>query len=83
MSLQKVPDEIIEALCLEVRSLLLDHPYKECRKLLWKFVASTIYHGENRSSAKESSEALYFYERLKGFLKELNRLDKKIQQYTR
>lgn len=80
MSIQNIPNELLEELCLEVRFFFLNQSYKQCKKVLWEFYTASVYQAGQSGCGQQQADRLYMYERLKEFLQMLNALDKKMQR---
>lgn len=81
MSLHETPDDVVEQLHRKVSTFFRNYPYQEWKKTLWEFYTCTIYNNASISSGDESCEILGKYESLRTFLKELNNINERINQY--
>ncbi|RXK83473.1 hypothetical protein [Filimonas effusa] len=79
MSIQRIPDEVIESEILKIRNFFSEVPYKRWKKVLWELYSCYVYQTEEVNSGKENSEMLLLYEDLRRFLKDMNRLNEKMK----
>ncbi|RXK83775.1 hypothetical protein [Filimonas effusa] len=83
MDASKIPDDVLNPLVSTVNSFFQNDSYKTWKKLLWEFYSSTVYNGEQIMNGEENSAMLFKYECLKRFLRDLNRLHKKIKMHEK
>lgn len=83
MNIQNIPDDILESGVHKIRSFFAEVPYKKWKKVLWELYSCHVYETSDVNSGKENSEMLLMYEDLRRFLKELNRLNKRIEMHDK